>query len=347
MHRSPAQRARSAFTLIELLVVIAIIAVLIGLLLPAVQKVREAANRMSCQNNLKQIGLALHNYHDTNNRFPTGAIRHGPPLYTFGWAAWLFPYFEQDNRYKAMLAFPGFRYTSALTRTVYNFNFIEGAQTWRLKAAPHYGASELFTNPVQVYVCPSSELGRQSPDAGYAGHADINANNQAALHYRANGGAPTVGFVAGKSPNATNQLYRGYTTSGVIYPESKVTIPTITDGSSNTLLVGETSSTIGATRRGVSPWGYIQPWTWGSYNYNDYSAVEGGYLMIDHKYVQYPINYKGVYLPNQTPYTSNHPGGVNFVYCDGSVRFLSTTTSLTILQALATRAGGEVVSNVF
>jgi prepilin-type processing-associated H-X9-DG protein len=67
--------------------------------------------------------------------------------------------------------------------------------------------------------------------------------------------------------------------------------------------------------------------------------------MIDHKYVQYPINYKGVYLPNQTPYTSNHPGGANFVFCDGSVRFLSNSTPLTTLQALATRNGGEVISN--
>jgi prepilin-type processing-associated H-X9-DG protein len=328
-------------------VVIAIIAVLIGLLVPAVQKVREAANRMSCTNNLKQLGLALHNYHDTYNQFPHGAIRHGQPLYTFGWAAKILPYFEQDNRHRAMLAFPSFRITSLSNPAGYTFNFIEGAQPWRVKVAPHYGDSPLFTDPIAVLICPSSELGKQSPDAGWAGHAEINANNQAALHYRANGGSPTLGFVAGRSPNATNQLYRGYTTSGVIYPESKVTITGITDGSSNTLLLGETSSALGATRTGMSNWGFIQPWTWGSYNYNDYSAVEGGYLMVDHKYVQYPINYKGVYLPNQTPYTSNHPGGANFVFSDGSVRFLTSTTSLVTLQALATRNGNEVVSNIF
>jgi prepilin-type N-terminal cleavage/methylation domain-containing protein/prepilin-type processing-associated H-X9-DG protein len=322
-------RPRRAFTLIELLVVIAIIAVLIGLLLPAVQKVREAANRLKCSNNLKQIALAFHNYHTANGRFPSGGEKTGP-RYLIGWPGHVFPYLEQDNRLRAIEALSS--------------DFLKTKMPWRVKVAPHYGASELFTDAVGLLVCPSSELGKQSPDAGYPDHAEVNANNQGALHYRANGGAQNRGFVPGQSSDATLQLYRGYTTSGVVYPESRVRITDITDGSSGTLLLGETSSALGWPSRGVSAWGRIQPWTWGFYNYDFISPDDGGYLMIDHKYVQYPIGYQGVFLPNNTPYKSNHAGGgANFALCDGSVRFLPNITSLTVLQALATRNGGEVV----
>ena len=328
MSRIDSQR-RTGFTLIELLVVIAIIAILIALLVPAVQKVREAAAMTQCQNNLKQIGLALHNHHDALKKFPSGGEKTGP-LYLLGWTGRIFPYLDQDSRLKNI--------------ETLSANFLDSKMPWRFKTSPHFGIDPLFTTPLAVFTCPTSELGAFSPDAGYPNDANINANSQGALHYRANGGAQNLGFIAGRSSDPTQASYRGYTNSGVIYPESRVRITGITDGSSNTLLVGEISSAKGWPT-GVSSWGRIQPWTWGFYNYDIYSpATEGGYLMIDHKYVQYPIGYSGSFIPNNTPFRSQHAsGGANFAFADGTVRFLSNNTALNVLQALATRNGNETL----
>lgn len=323
-------RSRIAFTLIELLVVIAIIAILIALSLPAIQKVREAAARTQCQNNLKQLGLALHSYHDSNGRFPSGGEKTGAK-YLIGWTAQIFPYMEQASVNTAMEALSP--------------NYLATRFPWRWKIAPHYGADPLFTTPIPLFVCPSSELGGLSPDSGYPSDPNINANYQAALHYRANGGSQSLGFVSGQGANATQAAQRSYTTSGVIYPESRVRLEDISDGSSSTLLLGEISSAVDWPTAGISTWARIQPWTWGFYNYDFISATDSGYLMIDHKYVQYPIGYAGVFLPNNTPYKSLHgPGGANFVFCDGGVRFLTNYTGLNVLQGLATRNGGETVS---
>jgi len=322
---------RRGFTLIELLVVIAIIAILIALLVPAVQKVREAAARSQCQNNLKQLALALQGYHDSTKKFPSGGEKTGP-LYLIGWTGRILPFLDQDSRFLSMEKLAT--------------NFIGSSMPWRLKNAPHFGTDPLFVSPITVFVCPTSELGPLSPDAGYpTGGSDgqTNANFHGALHYRANGGSVNVGFIAGRSSDSTQASYRGYTTSGVIFPESRVRIAEISDGSSNTILLGETSSAKDWPTTGISAWARIQPWTWGFYNYDIYApATESGYLMIDHKYVQYPIGYSGVCVPNATPYRSLHAGrGASFAFADGTVRFLSNNTGLSILQALATRQGGE------
>jgi prepilin-type N-terminal cleavage/methylation domain-containing protein/prepilin-type processing-associated H-X9-DG protein len=320
--RAPRPRPSSGFTLIELLVVIAIIGILIGLLLPAVQKIREAAARMQCSNNLKQIGLALHNYHDSNQTFPTGGDKRGYVTYSMGWPALLMPYFEENNR--------------RVTIDAMAPNAIFTIMPWRLTAPPHNGTNFVFTSPVKIFVCPSSELGDKSPDIIYPSNPEINATNQGALHYRANGGAPTVGLVQG-----TWSRHAWYTTSGIIYPNSKVKLTDISDGTSNTILVGETSSARGRPLNSRG-WGGIQPWTWGYYFY--FTDAQG-WLMIDHKALTYPIGYTGSFFTNETPFTSNHGGGgVNIVFCDGSVRFMPKSTDLLVLQALATRSGGEVVA---
>jgi prepilin-type N-terminal cleavage/methylation domain-containing protein/prepilin-type processing-associated H-X9-DG protein len=318
---------RSGFTLIELLVVIAIIAILIALLVPAVQKVRESAARTQCLNNMKQIGLAMHGYHDVNKALPTGGDKAGGVRYLMGWPPRIAPYLEQDNLRK---------WIDSLTN-----NALLVVQPWRLLASPHLGNDPNYTSPYPVFACPASELGSFSPDSYPASPPEINALKQGALHYRANGGSATLGLIQG-----TWSRDAWYSTSGVIYPKSRVRLSDITDGTSNTILLGETSSAQGRAllSRG---WGGIQPWTWGFYNYEEVAPPDParGWLMIDHKIVTFPIGYAGPFFTNETPFTSAHAGGgVNIFFCDGSGRFVSRGTTLTTLQALATRNGDEIVT---
>ena len=311
-----------AFTLVELLVVIAIIGILVALLLPAVQAAREAARRMQCTNNLKQIGLALHNYHDTYNAFPTGGLQ-GVCGYKMGWVVRIFPFLEQTSRWSQI----------APNITVLS--------PWRYDRAPHNARDPLWTQPVEAFICPSSELGKQS------GHYNSSTvpwvKDQAALHYRGVAGAYNVGRVTG-----TRNAHAVYSTSGMIYPVRWTRIAEVQDGTSNTLMVGETSSAIGLTGSNAAPnsqWSAIMPWTWGFYQYEPpCTATTGaGWLMIDHKMVHYPINYKGSFLTYNTPFRSNHPGGASFCMADASVQFLSQVIDMTIYYGLATRMNGESV----
>jgi prepilin-type processing-associated H-X9-DG protein len=219
---------------------------------------------------------------------------------------------------------------------------LDWVMPWRMTAPPHYGDNPNYLTPVPTFVCPSSELGSASPD-GWPVSATYKGGAQGALHYRANGGSPTLGLFKGTWAGRNTW----YTTSGVVYPKSNVRLTEITDGSSNTILLGETSSALGRPLLSRS-WGGIQPWTWGHYNYENFAEApspNNGWLMIDHKMVSYPIGYTGEFFPNETPFTSAHAGGgVNMIFCDGSGRFVSKETTLSVLQALATRNGGEVVS---
>ena len=314
------QRIRSGFTLIELLVVIAIIAVLIALLLPAVQQAREAARQTQCKNNLKQLGLAFHNYHDTYLQFVPGSF-DGTVNYPIGWVPRIFPFVEQGNRLEAMDAlFPYF----LMKQSPYRSNHQD---------------DPLFTTPIPFLWCPSSELGaitaQLSTNSSYP-----HRNKQAALHYRGVGGSVDVDLQPGSATN------REWTTSGVIYPLSNTTMGQITDGTSNTFLLGETSSSEGWTAGVKNGFGGLMPWIWGFYNYGA-GPPRVGFLMIDHKYIQFPIGYRGSdFRPSATPFRSAHTGGgANFLLCDGSVRFLTNNTNLDLLTALATRANSEVIGD--
>ncbi len=305
-------KKQRAFTLVELLVVIAIIGILVGLLLPAVQAAREAARRMQCSNNLKQLGLAMHNYHDVYLKFPPGGLEVSG--YQIGWPGRIFDFIEEGNRLDAMNGMS----PDALVKI----------WPYRYTTAPHNGGDPIFTDPMPSFACPSSPLGDTVNASSYAGV------QHGTLHYRANAGSVNFDMVSGSVSS------RDYSTSGVIYPTSKTKFAHIIDGTSTTLLVGECSDRQGWTDSMLASWGGIQPWTWGYYYY----GAGNGFLQLDNKNLQYPINFEGTTTTNATAYRSAHPGGAQFSFCDGSTRFLTETMDLLVLDAMATRARGEVVA---
>jgi prepilin-type N-terminal cleavage/methylation domain-containing protein/prepilin-type processing-associated H-X9-DG protein len=298
---------RLGFTLIELLVVIAIIAVLIGLLLPAVQKVRSAAARIKCANNLKQIGLALHNYHDTNQSLPPGVkSAHvsdwgATDAPGWGWAAYLLPYVEQDN----------------LARTI----------RLDLSIADPQNATARVT-PVSVFLCPS-DAALPTWTASTAG-ADWKTPGAAICDVAA---ANYLGM--GSSEDADDN---DFDWNGVLYPNSRVRLTDITDGTSQTLAASERLQ-----RHGQVTWAGAVPGA-------AVSAAEEEMWLDDN--VAMTIGYAGeANKPGEVAglwasvhHTSAHGVGANFLFCDGHVKFLTPSIDFATFKALATRAGGEVVS---
>jgi prepilin-type N-terminal cleavage/methylation domain-containing protein/prepilin-type processing-associated H-X9-DG protein len=321
MRCSHAQRQRSGFTLIELFLVIAIIAVLIGLLLPAVQKVREAANRMSCQNNLKQIGLALHNYHDTNSAFPPARIDDGAT-----YAMFLLPYVEQDNMHKA-----------------YDY----------FKPWPDQTNRTALSVALKVYVCPS----RRSPmlttigDAGsgisgwvpYAPRDFVKNNNKhlpgpVGDYAVCIGHSLTYGTVEW---NACNGMPTGVLAT-VCNPgdRSHTKISSVTDGLSNTLVIGEKH--VRPNLFGLGPGASTNDRDNCIFNGDDV-ATAGRLAGPTRPLATHPQE-AGNALQR---FGSYHPGVVNFVFGDGSVRPVSTTLDGTNLGRLAHRADGQVYTGQF
>jgi prepilin-type N-terminal cleavage/methylation domain-containing protein/prepilin-type processing-associated H-X9-DG protein len=306
--------ARIGFTLIELLVVIAIIAVLIGLLLPAVQKVREAANRISCFNNLKQIGLASLNYHDVYNAFPMAAYPDHGPDYASPFVP-LLPFLEQQNLYTQYYALPGSDYVG--------------------KGSPGGTA-------IRILICPSDNGLPSSAVVQYPG-ADYYFG---CTSYRGNTSALSV-----FDPN--------WGTDGVIVATSpQIKIADITDGTSSTILFGEFSNfdvnwpgyaSLFATIFGVT---YPFPLMASTWNGEGFFPPYGvGYYPLNSKLPPVPSDFvtAGLYFQTRIDaYGSSHPGGTNFLFCDGSVHFLPNAAASTpggLLSALSTRAGGEIIDS--
>jgi prepilin-type N-terminal cleavage/methylation domain-containing protein/prepilin-type processing-associated H-X9-DG protein len=348
---------RKGFTLVELLVVIAIIAVLIGLLLPAVQKVREAAARMKCTNNLKQIGLALHNIHSTEGRFPPGAEDSGTM-----WSAWLAPYFEQDNLYKAMWVIPESGHDDD--------GFIGPAGSNGDWASPNPGfanaridvpgsaggasgpATERNIAACETLVpmlrCPSSTI----PDHVYGpSYEDWIVQKRVPSNYAVCGSGVKTKLLTDIDAfqlDGSFQLERGSTLAS----GRRLKISDITDGLSNTIFVGEEEFPLKAryevTELDLPGVGRRKAvWQFGSDSIDCQYGMNEAFGSTGVKMNLPPVSgFSGAALEAYiVSFGSRHTGGANFLLGDGSVRFIRDSIDPATYSALGTRAGGEVIAD--
>ena len=297
---------RNAFTLVELLVVIAIIGILIALLLPAVQAAREAARRMACTNNLKQIGLALHNYHDTHRTLPIGwlgfdaagtANFEGNP--GWAWSTRILPFLEQQPLYEDI------------------------DMNAPIVAA---GNAQASLTVVPTFLCPS-DVGKDVFELMNAIDEENQGTTAVATVAKSNypGVFGTQDMHAVCEPGAP--AYNGCQGNGIFYLNRTVGFRDITDGLSSTFMVGERwSKWIQSTWTGVVPDGWHAP--------ARVVAVASD---------EFPPNSEANVEQQTHNFSSFHPAGTNFLLCDGHVQMLSETIDLQIYIALCTRAGGETV----
>jgi prepilin-type processing-associated H-X9-DG protein len=318
------RQRRRGLTIIELLVLTAIIAVLIGLLLTAVQKAREAAARRTCQNNLKQFALAAHNFHGGFGRFPTGArpsVMAGdvPTLGTNVWVE-LLPYFEQGNL-RSQWDFRDNRNNVAGGRAATQ------AQVLKVLLCP----SDWLPEPVWELTAFYPVLPVPDWSFGFYGMSSYggNAGKRSVL----SGGLPAL-------PRLSKD--------GIFFVGSNVRLEEITDGSANTLFFGERyhyDPEYERQRPGVRP-DFPPMAGWGRWGFVANQGASGNVSLSAPQPINYQVPPGGDFSTLEDRacvFGSGHRGGANFAFADGSVRFLSDTTPLATLQALSTRCGGEVV----
>jgi prepilin-type N-terminal cleavage/methylation domain-containing protein/prepilin-type processing-associated H-X9-DG protein len=298
------RRARTGFTLIELLVVIAIIAVLIGLLLPAVQKVREAAARAQCQNNMKQLGLALHNFESARGAFPPGCLFNPAPRHSV--FAFLLPYVEQGN-------------VAAIYKWDAWWNDSKAA------SPAEYVNQTAINTRIKVFQCPATpgpdrvvQLpiggGRTAAPTDYATVSEVDQT------------LVTNGLVPAPADRR-----------GFLIDDVYTRVADVLDGLSNTIAMAEVAgrpTTYYGKTANATPFNYGAPWAQAVNRITLYGSDSTGTV---------PYGPCGINCTNWFAVYSFHTGGANAVFADGSVRFLNQTTKIATLAALVTRSGAEVL----
>ncbi|QEL15360.1 DUF1559 domain-containing protein [Limnoglobus roseus] len=363
---------RSAFTLIELLVVIAIIAILIGLLLPAVQKVREAAARAKCTNNLKQLGIGLHAYHDVANKFPVGQSNDDNGQW--GWMALILPYVEQAPLY------------AALTNTAFNDRMWVppggggGSNAWSQNpptGSPNIdnihaasvigrcdannailtatGGTPCVYTVIPTFQCPSDILPTQGNRNGTWGKTNYVGNLGNTANWNGGAGAASYGC-GGTAGNRMNGVLLHANDNNNTYVTG---IAGITDGTSNTFMVGEATSSTNVSPSNIGT-GQFPYWAGANAAGCNGTTAVGAVLRVADN-VSYPnATFPSTTGTYQAPFAlfagnatstspdaafgSQHTGGANFAMADGSVRFVRNTIAATNYAAAASRNGGETLS---
>lgn len=315
--RTASTRPRG-FTLIELLVVIAIIAILIGLLLPAVQKIREAANRMKCQNNLKQIGLGLHNYQTQNGYFPPGAVASNGNAAEYAaikaklgitgsgishsWTIFLLPFIEQDNLFR-----------------LYNLN-----ANWASAAN-----QQVRETQVPIFICPTTP----------GGLTRFNEKTVSGLAIRAAAGDYAPNNAYGSALEGVGLVDVAVNRDGVLEVNLAWSIAEIRDGTSNTSVIAECA-------------GRPDEWQAGKLAIPK-GQTDGGWADRDNEYITHGFTADGVTNPgpchtnctNNNEVYSFHVNGANHVLADGSVRFIKANMDIRLFVKLLTRSGDDIMND--
>lgn len=318
-------RRRRGFTLVELLVVIAIIGILVGLLLPAVQAAREAARRMSCTNNLKQIGLAMHNYHDTHNKLPFGSfnLRETWPANGTNWRALILPFIEQANVWNQL------QFTASS-------QFMAGGAA----GANAFLGNEVLRNlEISTYRCPSTII----PPFDQAPVSNNQANGLMVSYVGIQGAARPV---PGSDPSmGTVDCGHGWSCdNGTLLVNETINFASITDGLSNTMVLSDQSGLVAGRNRTSN---YYGGWFGSRHPRRVRSGACGDLWQTGTTCVRFAPNSNIVQTGatdfmyrNNTVINSEHPSGITIGLGDGSTRFLPETVDFVLLKQLCARADG-------